>query len=174
MYAQGSIAAVWDKKDKTRLPPAAICATEMPSNTSFAEVPMKYGIMIGCYFCINDSFMPTITIDLPDCLNVPANWNAQTFVLEKMYEAGFLLSDVESVKDSAPANTESESWFTPEERAQFRANRWRLEEELNDSQAKKNQEELYQLLLNGPIADEETIKRQDEVREHIRQWKLPW
>ena len=118
--------------------------------------------------------MPTITIDLPDCLNVPSNWNAQTFVLEKMHEAGFLPSDVESAEVSAPANTESESWFTPEERAQFRANRRRLEAELDDSQAKKNQEELYQLLLNGPVADEETIKRQDEVREHIRQWKLPW
>ena len=118
--------------------------------------------------------MPTITIDLPDCLNVPSNWNAQTFVLEKMYEAGFIPSDTEPVKNSVPANTESESWFTLEEHAQFRANRRRLEEELDNDQTQKNQEELYQLLLNGPIADEETIKLQDEVREHMKQWKLPW
>jgi U3 small nucleolar RNA-associated protein 14 len=124
--------------------------------------------------------MPTVTIDLPNSLNVPANWDVQTFVLEKMYEAGFLASDQviqtipESVKDYVPANRESESWFTPQEHAQFRENRRRLEEELENSQTDKEQEELYKLLLAGPVADEETIKRQDEIREHIRQWKLPW
>ena len=122
--------------------------------------------------------MPTITIDLPDNLNVPANWDARVFFATKLYEAGFLSSDqaaqtagmpprvfIESVEDATPVEESNrESWFTPEERAQFRENRRRLEEEW---------EEYYQFLLNFPVADEEDIKRQDEVREHMRQWKLP-
>jgi hypothetical protein len=37
--------------------------------------------------------MPTITINLPDNLNVPSGWDAQMFFTTKMYEAGFLSSD---------------------------------------------------------------------------------
>jgi hypothetical protein len=47
------------------------------------------------------------------------------------------------------------------------------EEAAKNPRTKEDQEELYRLLLNGPVADEETIKMQDEVREHMRQWKLP-
>ena len=127
--------------------------------------------------------MPSITIDLPDNLNVPANWDARAFFATKLYEAGFLSSDLAAQTASVPpmafvepTDTESaDSWFTPEERAQFRENRRRLDEEwTKNPRAKEEQEELYRLLLNGPVADEETIKMQDEVREHIRQWKLPW
>ena len=118
--------------------------------------------------------MPTITIDLPDTMNVPSDWNVQTFVLEKMYEAGFLPSDAEFVKDSVPACKESESWFTPEERAQFRANRRRLEEEAAKNPPSMSKEEFHQVLMNFPVATEEDIQRQNEVREHIEQWKLPW
>ena len=130
--------------------------------------------------------MPTITIDLPDNLNVPANWDARVFFATKLYEAGFLSSDcvlptieVAATTSVESTDTESEalpdSWFTPEERAQFRENRRRLDEEwAKNPRAKEEQEELYRLLLHGPVADEETIKMQDEVREHIKQWKLPW
>jgi hypothetical protein len=143
--------------------------------------------------------MPTITIDLPDDLNVPSNWDARMFFVAKMYEAGFLSSDQAAQTvgvspptffDSArghlpePANPEpesqepesqdTESWFTPEQIAQFKENRRRLERELDNPQTKKNQEELYQLLLNGPVADEETIRRQDEIREEMMRWTLPW
>ena len=121
--------------------------------------------------------MPTITIDLPDNLNVPANWDARTFFVTKMHEAGFLSSDqaVRTAEDDVSANdTKQESWFTPEQHAQFRENRRKLEEEwAKNPRTEEGQEELYRLLLNGPVADEETIKMQDEVREHMRQWKLP-
>ena len=118
--------------------------------------------------------MPTITIDLPDTMNVPSDWNVQTFVLEKMYEAGFLPSDAEFVKDSVPACKESESWFTPEERAQFRANRQRLEEEAAKNPPSMTKEEYHQILLNGPVADEEEIQTLEEIQQMRRQWVSPW
>jgi len=121
--------------------------------------------------------MPTITIDLPDTLNVPANWDAQMFFVTKMSEAGFLSSNqaVQTVEDDVPADgTKRESWFTPEEHAQFRENRRRLDEEAaKNPRTKEDQEELHRILLNFPVADEEAIRMQDEVREHMRQWKLP-
>jgi hypothetical protein len=120
--------------------------------------------------------MPTITIDIPDSLNIPPDWNAQMFVLEKMYEAGFIPSDQapQTDKDCIPANAALESWFTPEEHAQFRENRRRLEEKFNSPQTQREQEELYQLLLNGPVADEEEIQTLEEIQRMRRQWKLPW
>jgi len=111
-------------------------------------------------------------------MNVPANWDAQRFFVTKMYEAGFLSTDQteETVAEDIPASdTKRESWFTPEQHAQFRENRRRLEEEwAKNPQTEEEREEFYRLLLNGPVADEETIRMQDEVREHMRQWKLPW
>ena len=90
--------------------------------------------------------MPTITIDLPDNLNVPADWDARAFFAAKMYEAGILSCNqaaqsagvppsafVEPNKESAAEDTQSESWFTPEEHAQFRENRRRLAEERKKS-----------------------------------------
>ena len=126
--------------------------------------------------------MPTITIDLPDNLNVPADWDAQRFFVSKMYEAGILSFDhsPQIVGVFPPTFTEhagsenQESWFTPEQIAQFKENRRRLEMELDNPQTEKDQEELYQLLLNGPVADEETIRRQDEIREEMKRWTLPW
>jgi hypothetical protein len=129
--------------------------------------------------------MPTITIDLPDNLNVPSDWDVQSFLTAKMYEAGFLTYDhaVESISEPSPDNTavnsitvnsDSESWFTPEQRAQFKENRRRLDEEAaRNPRSKEDREKLHRILLNFPVADEEDIKRQDEVREHMRQWKLP-
>ena len=132
--------------------------------------------------------MPTITINLPDNLNVPANWDVRMFVATKMYEAGILSSEqaaqtagvqaaafVEPAEESVPVEeTKRESWFTPEQRAQFRENRRRLDEEAaKNPRTEEEWEEFHRLVLNFPVADEEDIKRQDEVREHMRQWKLP-
>jgi hypothetical protein len=118
--------------------------------------------------------MPTITINLPDNLNVPLDWDVQSFLAEKMYEAGFLTFEpaVQTI-DIPPPVSDSESWFTPEERAQFRENRRRLDEEAARNPLPYTYEEYRQILLNFPVADEEDIKRQDEVREHMRQWRLP-
>jgi len=109
-------------------------------------------------------------------MNVPANWDAQMFFVTKMREAGFLSTDqaVQTVDDVHADNTKRESWFTPEEHAQFRENRRRLEEAwAKNPQTEEEREEFYRVLLNFPVADEEDIKRQDEVREHMRQWKIP-
>jgi hypothetical protein len=117
--------------------------------------------------------MPTITIDIPDNVTIPAGWDVQGFVLSKMYESGMIASDL-----TAPVEEEidddPESWFTLEQRKQFKENRRKLEEEARRNPPKMTHEELLQLVLNFPVADEETIKRQDEVREHMRQWKMPW
>ena len=102
--------------------------------------------------------MPTITIDLPDNVNLR---DARTFMLEKLYEAGFLASE-QNVGEPAG------------EKEQFRENRERLEEEFAKTPLPLSREEFLQLVLNGPVANEETIRRQDEVREHIKQWKMPW
>ena len=126
--------------------------------------------------------MPTITIDLPDNLNVPSNWDARIFVAAKMYEAGILSSDqaAQTIGVSQPAFLESargylpesDSWFTPEQVAQFKENRRRLEEEYADNPAPMTKEEFMQFFLNGPVADDETIHRQDEIREDMKQWAM--
>lgn len=133
--------------------------------------------------------MPTITIDLPDNLNVPANWDARAFFATKLYEAGFLSSVqvaqtagvspktcVEPVEDSVPEEeTKRESWFTPEQRAQFRENRRRLEEEAaKNPRTEEEWEEYYQFILNGPVADEEEIQALEEIQEMRRRWVSPW
>ena len=114
--------------------------------------------------------MQTITIDLPDNVSIP---HARTFVLEKLHEAGFLPSEqaVQTVEDEI--DDDPDSWFTPEMRRQAKENRRRLEEEFRRNPPALSHEEFLELLLNFPVADEETIKRQDEVREHMRQWKIP-
>ena len=132
--------------------------------------------------------MPTITIDLPDHVSLPVNWDAKSFFATILYKESILSSShvdiavsisptvlAEPAKDYTPVEPESDSWFTPEQHAQFRENRRRLEEKwANDPDTEKDQEELYQLLLKGPVADEETIQMQNEIREHMKQWKLPW
>ena len=35
-------------------------------------------------------------------------------------------------------------------------------------------EEFSQILLNFPVATEEDIRRQDEVREYMRKWRTAW
>jgi len=125
--------------------------------------------------------MPTITINLPDSESIPVNWDAKSFFATKMYEAGILSSEhvaitvgvspsvfVGVAKEYAPVEPESDSWFTPEQHAQFRENRRRLEEEwASDPETEKKQEELYQLLLNGPVADEETYYGQSEIKDAL-------
>jgi hypothetical protein len=120
--------------------------------------------------------MPTLTIDLPDNVNIPANWDAQAFVLEKMYEAGLVMPEqaAQTVEEPDEVDDDPDSWFTPEMRKKAKENRRRLEEEVRRNPPKRSKEEVLQMLINLPMPDEETIKRQDEVREHIKQWKLPW
>ena len=120
----------------------------------------------------NGLVMTTFTINLPDNLNVPSNWDVQAFVLEKLYADGLIPScpavqTVVNEEDDAP-----DSWFTPEERKQMKENRRRLDEEATKNPPRYSKDDFYQILLNGPVADEETIKRQDEVREHIKQWTI--
>ena len=114
--------------------------------------------------------MPTITIDLPDSVNIP---RARTFVLEKLHEAGFLPSEqaVQTAEDDE--DDDPDSWLTPEMRKKAKENRRRLDEEAAKNPPPLSHEEFLQLILNGPVADQETIKRQDEVREHLKQWKIP-
>ena len=118
--------------------------------------------------------MTTFTINLPDNLNVPSNWDAQTFVLEKLYADGLVPScpAVQTVVNEE--DDDPDSWFTPEERKQFKENRRRLEREFENTWTDKDQEELYQLLLNGPVADEEEILELEEIQEMRRRWTSPW
>jgi len=125
--------------------------------------------------------MPTITIDLPDNVTLPVDWDAQAFVLSKMYESGLIASPpaaqfeekIEEQEDDE-IDDDPDSWFTLEQRKQFKENRRRLEEELKKNPPKMSREEFTELLLNMGVPDEETIKRQDEVREHMKQWKIRW
>jgi len=115
--------------------------------------------------------MPTITIDLPDSVNIP---RARTFVLEKLHEAGFLPFDqaVQTAEDDG--DDDPDSWLTPEMRKKAKENRRRLDEEAaKNPRTEEERERFRRLLLNFPVADEEDIKGQEEVREHMRQWKLP-
>ena len=115
--------------------------------------------------------MQTITIDLPDNVNIPY---VRTFVLEKLHEAGFLpaVQTEQPVEDEA--DDDPDSWFTPEMRRKAKENRRRLEEEFRrNPRTQEDRERLHRLLLNFPTADEETIRMQDEASEHLRQWKLP-
>jgi hypothetical protein len=120
--------------------------------------------------------MPTITIDLdlPDNVTLPLNWDARSFVLEKMYEEGLLASSQASATDEEfDGEYDPDSWLTPEMQRQAKENRRRLEERIRKNPPPMSREEFLQFLLNGPVASEETIKLQDEVREHIKQWKIP-
>ena len=120
--------------------------------------------------------MSTITINLPEGLNVPANWDAQSFFISKMYEAGILLPEpsVTFVEPAPLEDAESESWFTPEQIAQFKENRRRLDEEWAKNPPPMSREEFTQHLLNGPVATDEEIQTLEEIQEMRRQWKSPW
>jgi hypothetical protein len=65
--------------------------------------------------------------------------------------------------------------FTEEQREQFRHHREKCvaEYELqHKDKPRMSKEEFHQLLLQCPIADAETIKLQDEVREEMRRWQI--
>ena len=115
--------------------------------------------------------MPTLTIDLPDSVSIP---HARTFVLEKLHEAGFFPSDPSEQSDEDEVDDDPDSWFTPEMRRQAKENRRRLEEEARKRTPKYTKEEFYQILLNGPVADEETIKTLEEIQEMRQRWNSPW
>ena len=121
--------------------------------------------------------MPTITIDLdlPDNANIPQDWDARAFVLAKMQEEGLLASDQthQIAGESEEEEYDPDSWLTPEMQKKAKEHRRRREEKERKNPPPYSHEEFTQILRNFPVADEETIKRQDEVREHMRQWKLP-
>ena len=116
-------------------------------------------------------------------MDIPANWDAQSFILTKMYESGMFTSDqvAQAVGDAPVAEDEGEvdthpdSWFTREEREQFAKNRKQLEGEFAKKRMTDEEHEEYlQLVFNYSVADAETVQRQDEVREHMKQWINPW
>jgi hypothetical protein len=115
--------------------------------------------------------MQTLTIDIPDSVSIS---HARTFVLEKLHEAGFFPSEqaVQAVEDDE--DIDPNSWLTPEMQRKAKANRRRLEEEARRNPPKHTKEEMLQILLNFPVADEETIKRQDEIEEMRKRWTAPW
>jgi hypothetical protein len=120
--------------------------------------------------------MPTITIDIPDTVCIPADWDAQSFVLSKMYESGMIASrlEVQNEEEADDIVDDEPDWMTPELREKIKENRRRLEEEWAKNPPKMSHEEFLQLILNCPVADEETIALQDEAREHMKQWKTRW
>ena len=114
--------------------------------------------------------MPTITIDIPDNLSVR---DARSFVLRKIDEPGFLVPNP-SVDESDEVDDDPDSWFPLELQRKAKERRRRLDEEFRRNPPPLSREEYLQLVLNGPVASEEAIRRQDEVTEHMRQWKMPW
>ena len=116
--------------------------------------------------------MPTLTIDLPDSVNIP---HARTFVLEKLHEAGFFPSDQSEQTVEDEMDDDPDSWFTLEMRRKAKENRRRWEEEARrNPRTEEDRERFHRLLLNFPVASEEAIKQQEEASEHIRrQWRTP-
>ena len=115
--------------------------------------------------------MPTLTIDLPDSVNVSY---ARTFVLEKLHEAGFFPSDKSEQTVEDEVDDDPDSWFTPEMRRKAKENRRHWEEEARKNpRTEEDRARLHRILLNFPVADEEAIKMQDEASDHLRQWKIP-
>jgi len=115
--------------------------------------------------------MPTLTINLPDSVNMP---RARTFVLKKLHEAGFLPSDQAEQTVEEDDDYDPDSCLTPEMQRLAKANRRRLEEEARrNPRTEEDRERFHRLLLNFPVASEEAIKMQDEASEHLRQWKIP-
>jgi hypothetical protein len=65
--------------------------------------------------------------------------------------------------------------FSEEDMERFRQNGEKLMAEIEEKRKHKPQmsrEEFLKLLLQCPIADEETIKRQDEIRQELSQWNI--
>ncbi len=72
---------------------------------------------------------------------------------------------------ASESTKENKPWFTPEELAQFKQNRLKLEEKIA-KKPNRVKEELRQLLLQCPVASEEEIKMQAEFREDLKRWIL--
>lgn len=82
------------------------------------------------------------------------------------------LGAVETPESEPIEKKDDASWFTPEQKEQFRQNRLRLEEELKRNPPKMSKEEFSRFLLSGPVADEEEIAMQDEIMEMRRRWTM--
>ncbi len=128
--------------------------------------------------------MPTHTFDLPDYLNIPADWDARLFVLAKLSEDGTISEDdaakaagvplKKTVEPEDEVDDDPDSWFTLEQRKQFKENRRRLEEHFAKNPPKMSREEYLQLILNGPVATEEEVQAMEEIQEMKKRWKSPW
>jgi hypothetical protein len=75
-----------------------------------------------------------------------------------------------------PEKTTVESLeFSEEDMERFRLNGEKLIAEIEEKRKHKpkmSREEFHKLLLQCPVADEETIKRQDEIRQEIQKWRI--
>jgi hypothetical protein len=72
-------------------------------------------------------------------------------------------------------NTAKSLEFSEEDMERFRLNGEKLMAEIEEKRKHKPQmsrEEFLKLLLQCPVADEETIKRQDEIRQELQQWQI--
>ncbi|MDR0609633.1 MAG: hypothetical protein LBG58_05940 [Planctomycetaceae bacterium] len=72
--------------------------------------------------------------------------------------------------------TEKSSEFSEEDRKRFQLNGEKLMAEIEEKRKHKpmTHKEFLDFLKHGPVADEETIKMQDEVRREMNQWKVKW
>jgi len=52
--------------------------------------------------------MPTITIDLPDSVHIPSDWDASASVLRKIYEEGIIASDRKTLQTVHESNEEDD------------------------------------------------------------------
>jgi hypothetical protein len=66
--------------------------------------------------------------------------------------------------------------FSEEDMERFRLNGEKLMAETREKRkhSPMTHEEFLEFLKHGPVADEETIKMQDEVRREMSQWKAKW
>ncbi|MDR2439547.1 MAG: hypothetical protein LBE12_09305 [Planctomycetaceae bacterium] len=65
--------------------------------------------------------------------------------------------------------------FSEEDMERFRLNGEKLMDEIKEKQKqepKMSWEEFLEFLEHGPVADEETIKMQDEVRMEMSRWQV--
>lgn len=62
--------------------------------------------------------------------------------------------------------------FSEEDFARFEKNRQALLASIDWEQAEKNRQELIRLAAECPVASEEEIEMQNEIREAMRRWKV--
>ncbi|MDR0705821.1 MAG: hypothetical protein LBF88_12670 [Planctomycetaceae bacterium] len=65
--------------------------------------------------------------------------------------------------------------FSEEDMERFRLNGEKLMDEIKEKRKHKpkmSREKFLELLLQCPVADEETINRQDEIRQELQKWRI--